>query len=473
MDWIETAKSLRSGFGGNWLPQRLWERISEVERVYLACSGGADSVFLLLWFAEALPADRLTVLHFNHKLRGPESDADEAFVVELCSALQVPLLTGIWDRAPEGGAVSEDAARDARMEFFAQSIGASLGKSVVLTGHHADDVAETLLMRISRGSGLQGMCAPREISEGAFGLKFARPLLKLRKEEIVAGLRDAGASWREDSTNQEDDFFRNRIRSQVIPEWESTADRSVVAGATRTRELLEEDWIALEQVFSEAWEEAEIQRGVLAWDLVSQAPRALQRRMLGRLVSECGNAVPAVNVVDQALESIRAGYAFKFSIGSSGWLEGVPDGEISWLETTMAVEWAAQRLPEGAATFFPGGGKLDYQRVLLGPELRKRILAGEISHGKAVYLSVGEKQSAALGVRLWQPGDVYRPMGRKSVVKLKELFIDRKISREERRTVPIVTGEEGEIIWVPGLPPSRSRLLSETATHALQLTYEG
>lgn len=472
VDWIETAKRLRSIAGEAWLPQRVKERIESAQNLYIACSGGADSVFLALYFAELRCKGALTVLHFNHKLRGGASDADERFVEELCSGMEVPLVSGNWDRKQGCETWSEESARDARMEFFAQSIGDSKDAALVLTGHHADDVAETLLMRLSRGSGLQGLSAPREISQGAHGLTFARPLLKLRKSEICAWLEEANAEWREDASNQTEEFYRNRIRKSVIPEWEKAADRAVIPGAIRSRELLEEDWIALEHVFDSAWEEIEIQEGELDWAILSVQTRAIQRRALNRLVLGCSETHLTTSVMDEALESIRSDIGFKFSVDEGKWIEGVPGKAVRLTKSLEKLSWKAQILPDGAVTFLPGGGRLWFRETSVSADIWREVQSGALPHDKIVYIALGEKQSARLRVRLWQPGDAYRPMGRESVIKLKELFIDRKIPREERGKIPIVSDESGNIVWVPGLPPCRERLLSGPTTRALQLTYE-
>lgn len=472
MDWIKARRCLRSNVGVDWLPKRTWERIDDSKRIYIACSGGADSVFLTLFFSGEELRDRLTVLHFNHRLRGEASDQDERFVRDLCKCLGLAFLSGFWERPLEDGPVSEELARDARMGFFAKSIGKHIVDSVILTGHHADDVAETLLMRISRGSGLQGICAPREVSQGVAGLCFVRPLLKLRREEIVKGLSDAKAIWREDKSNQTDQFYRNRLRKDVIPLWEEAAERPVSAGASMSRELLEEDWIALEQVFELKWKEIEIKEGVIGWERLAKEPRAIQRRALSRLVSAGSNAPLASQAMEGVLESIRCCKSFKVSIEHGRWIEGI-SGEKVWISKIgRIVDWKSQAVPEGVAVYFPGGGKLLAQEVEIDGEMLEKVRSGEFSHDNGVYLSLKAKQRLPVVVRIRQPGDAYQPMGKESVVKLKELFIDRKIPREERRTNPIITAPDGEILWVPGLPPSKDYLLTEIATRALQLTYE-
>lgn len=472
MDWIEAGRRLRSNVGDSWLPRRVRARIEKSKRLFIACSGGADSVFLTLYFAAEEFRDRVSVLHYNHRLRAKDSDTDERFVRELCSSLGLKVISGSWDRSNESGSVSEEMARDARMDFFSRTIAEDFNESVILTGHHADDVAETMLMRISRGSGLQGLCAPREISLGVAGMCIVRPLLKLRKGEIVNQLSEANAVWREDESNQTEQFFRNRLRKNVIPAWELAAERSVAMGASMSRELLEEDWIALEQVFECSWNDIEIEEGVLDWARLADVPRAIQRRALIRLVSASLNAAFTSSALEGVLESIRIDKPFKISIEEGKWIEGVPREHIRISGLGKCIDWKPQNLPEDVELHVPGGGKLVARKVEIDGNHLRKIQSGEFSHANLVYLSLEAKQTLPLQVRTWQPGDAYRPMGRESVVKLKELFIDRKIPREVRKINPIVTGPEGEILWVPGLPPNRDYLLTEIVTRALQLTYE-
>lgn len=471
MDWIEVEKRLQVVAGSSWLSPRLNARIQRAKRLYVACSGGVDSVFLTLFFSGTGLRDRLSVLHFNHQLRGEDSEGDEDFVKSLCSSLGIELASGSWDRLNEKGLVSEEAARNARMDFFSEIVGDRKDEAVILTGHHADDIAETMLMRISRGSGLQGLCAPRAVSEGASGLRFIRPLLTLRKREIADWLALSNGAWREDQSNQETDYYRNRLRQNVIPNWELASERPVSVGAALSRELLEEDWIALEESFAAAWCQIEIEDGLLDWERLAKLPRAFQRRALHKLALERSNTVLSSAAIEGALEAIRFGAAFKVSIDEVHWLSGKPKDRVRVLGRAASVKWAVQDLPLGTTLFLPDGSKLEAFESILGAEQLVRIQSGEFSHDNTVFLTLSAKQTVPLRVGRWQPGDAYRPMGRESVVKLKELFIDRKIPREERILKPIITNGIGEILWVPGLPPNRDYRLIEGATRALRLTY--
>lgn len=254
------------------------------DRWAVALSGGADSLALLLLVWAHWPERRrlLCALHFNHGLRGAAARGDAVFCRRVCRALGVPIALGTWRRRPgrgEGTLPSEALARTARFAFFEAAM-ARRGIRALWLGHQQDDVAESMLMRLARGSGAGGLAAPRPVQRVKAERTHVRPLLDLKKAEIVAALRAAGIAWREDGTNAGGDYFRNRIRSRVLPAWNRAAGRDALGGASRARELLEEDDAALE-----TW----VDRlrlltpgGRLNLERLAGAPRAVARRALHR-----------------------------------------------------------------------------------------------------------------------------------------------------------------------------------------------
>ena len=222
--------------------EKLFDARDANARVGIACSGGADSVFLLLCTAQILGKNKknLRVLHFNHKARG-NAEKDEAFVRGLAEKLGIEFVAGRPEKGPEK--MSEDVFRKMRMEFF-ERCSREMHLDCIAQGHHADDVAETTLMRLMRGSGLDGMCAPRAVSAHPCAT-FVRPLLELKKAAITAMLEKLGMGWREDETNAQTHFLRNRVRNVIIPEIEKACAGSFSNSAGRTRALLQEDSDAL------------------------------------------------------------------------------------------------------------------------------------------------------------------------------------------------------------------------------------
>jgi tRNA(Ile)-lysidine synthase len=245
----------------------------------VAFSGGADSLalLLLLWAHWPKKRAKLVALHFNHRLRGKAAEADARFCRRVCQALSLRFRAGRWRRPPRQA--SEAEAREERFRFFAQEMRTLRAKALWL-GQQQDDIAESMLMRLARGSGGAGLAAPRPVQRVA-GRIHLRPLLTLKKAELAAGLRRAGAVWCEDSTNETDSYLRNRIRRRVLPAWSRAVHgRDVLAGAALARELIEEDDQALE-----AWLDRidpVLPDRTLDLRRLSGCPRAIQRRALHR-----------------------------------------------------------------------------------------------------------------------------------------------------------------------------------------------
>lgn len=320
VDWGRAASQVAGHLPlSRWHPAVLhWAGTRRKNETWaVALSGGADSLalLLLLWAQWPERRERLVVLHFNHRLRGRESLAEEKFCQRVCRALGVVCVVGRWAEAPQ--VASEAAAREARHGFFAEAMKAQRTK-VLWLAHQQDDIAETMLMRVARGSGLGGLVAPRPIQVVEAGRMHVRPLLGLKKVELVAALRRSGVEWREDSSNRGDVYWRNRVRRSVVPAWVKAAGRDALAGAAWSRELLEEDELALERWVDQI--EATVVTGrMLAVAGLAGLPRAVVRRILHRWLRrvrvETDLSRQGFGVLLGALER---GAATRFSLGSKG-----------------------------------------------------------------------------------------------------------------------------------------------------------
>lgn len=288
----------------------------------VALSGGADSVALLLLLWAHWPGHRarLRALHFNHRLRGAESAADARFCGAMCGALGVALVSGRWTagRSPR----SEANARFARFAFMDGEMARRRIPALWL-GHQQDDVAETMMMRLARGSGGAGLAAPRPVhalgtaGRGGAVRYHVRPLLSVKKLEIARALRAAGAPWREDSSNARGVHFRNRLRLDVIPRWIRAAQRDALSGAALSRELLEEDDRALE-----AWVDflgAVGPDGSLSVTRLAGRPRAVVRRALHRwLLLQPRAGELSRQGFDALLRAVERGESVRHSLGPEG-----------------------------------------------------------------------------------------------------------------------------------------------------------
>jgi len=255
------------------------------DRVGVAVSGGADSVALLGLLREA--RDRLgivlSVVHYNHRLRGGESDADARFVQELAAAQEVSFLTASAETLHEANV--EALARQDRYGFFEQLVRKGrVGK--VATAHTADDQAETVLTRLLRGGGPAGLAGILPVVRGC----IVRPLLETRRAELRAWAVGRGLVWREDSSNRERRFLRNRIRQDLIPQLERDYNPGIVNVLNHTAEVArgeEAHWQRqIEELAARMIRETPEGPKLMLQDFV-QLDEAQQRRLIRATVALC------------------------------------------------------------------------------------------------------------------------------------------------------------------------------------------
>jgi tRNA(Ile)-lysidine synthase len=232
----EPSSSLLSKLAAAWPPER-WQHVT----VLVAVSGGADSV-ALVWGLNQLRTSserKLIVAHFNHRLRGAESDADQSFVQDLAEELGLRFVTAAAESdlaGQRGGRGLEGAAREARYEFLARAADEA-GARYVATAHTADDQVETMLHNLVRGTGLAGLAGiprARQLTEAAV---LIRPLLNVTRKEVIEYLRELGKPYRQDATNSELHFTRNRIRHKLLPLLENEFNPDVRGALLRLREI--------------------------------------------------------------------------------------------------------------------------------------------------------------------------------------------------------------------------------------------
>ena len=282
--------------GSTRLVDRVRRRVRSLEDhacgVVAAVSGGPDSVALLhalLAARESSAFFPVTIAHLNHQLRGAESDADEVFTADLharLTAAGVPALglrlhrIDVARTAHAAGANLEATARRVRYEWLTE-IAREVGARWVATGHTADDQAETVLHRLLRGTGLQGLRGIAVRRELAPGVGVVRPLLQITRAEIILYLNGLGQSFREDSTNRDPSFTRNRIRAELLPQLAAQYNPAVSLVLARLAEQAEEVYRDEETAAASLLTVAELPRAgaMLVFDRVrlAAAPRRLTR----------------------------------------------------------------------------------------------------------------------------------------------------------------------------------------------------
>jgi len=253
--------------------------------VLLAVSGGADSLALLRASAATrTQGDRLAVAHFNHGLRGDESDSDQRFVKELCRRLGIDCLVGAPAQqlvAPRDQA--EAASRAARYAFL-QHTAEQLGARYVATAHTADDQAETVLHHIIRGTGLSGLAGIPRVRALSPAVSVVRPMLATSRAEVLAYLAEIDQPFRQDRTNEDPRYLRNRIRHELLPLVAKDYAPGIVDSLVRLAALAADAQRVIEcqaeALLDRCTVEATPVRVTIDCDVATQADRHVAREML-------------------------------------------------------------------------------------------------------------------------------------------------------------------------------------------------
>lgn len=422
------------------------------ENALVAVSGGGDSTAMLLILSRLANEFgwRLTAAHFDHRLRSPEdAEADLEFVSGLCRSLGLPLVHGNGDvagRARRAGESVEQAARALRYRFLAAQA-KKAGASVVLVGHTLDDQAETVLLHLIRGSGLEGLAGMRPRSGWPFGRgpEVARPLLSLRREETGRYCRELGIAPREDATNEILLATRNRVRHEVMPVLRRL-NPNVEEALARLAETAYEDVTELEARADEALRGAgRLRAGVMELDLaVLRALRpAVQSRVLRlALARVLGSEVDIEAVHVQVLKRLVAAHPGQASLPKGA--AAVRDSRM--LTLRRGAPPVSPAIPE-TPLVVPGVTEAGGWRFEAAYAERPR--AGKARGALEVELAAGAV-TGGLWVRSRRPGDRIRPVGLGGSKKLQDILVDAKVPRGDRDGVPVVAAERG-IAWVVGL----------------------
>ena len=407
-------------------------RVPEGRSFLIGLSGGADSVALTLMLLPEIRKGtiRAAAVHVNHGLRSTESDEDECFVRDLCSGLGIECLVY---RADLSGRSDEAAARKARFAFFRQALHAT-GADTLVLAHNANDQAETFLMRLLRGSGADGLQCMAEEQE-TDGIRILRPMLELGRDEIRDALRHDAIAWREDSSNQNRAYMRNRIRMELIPLMEE-----IVPGAVRhictAGGLIRNDNEALQDAAREMYAAA-AKGDLLGTDELENAPEAIRSRILrmwwranGPKLDEHELSSDQTRQLTELLKSERG----KINL-PGGYHAGRSNG---FLHLTGPVrETPAPVEVSGPDTCFEGF------------RLTETPSEGNPGDGKRTQ-EVPAGFTAGCQIRTRKPGDRIRPFGSKGSRKLQDYLTDRKIPEPFRDQIPLLCRGD-EVLLVCGV----------------------
>ena len=403
-----------------------WVSLPCGSTILCACSGGADSVCLLhsLWKVSQSLDIRVAAAHYNHHLRGEESERDERFVRELTETLGVELISGEGDVAGRAKKIScgiEETAREMRYTFL-QEAAQKAGAEVIATAHNANDNAETLLMHLLRGTGTRGLSGIPPVRG-----TIVRPLLTVSREEIEAYLLRHGLSHVEDSSNREDTYARNRVRHQLLPVLEELSP-GIISRLNRTAEhaRADEEYLCgeAEKMLARAEQKGDtlcMPSGLLGESHPAVAVRAV-RMLLGRVRAGNDNCTSAH--LKELLELCRGEKA-------SGILQ-LPGGIFVRREYDRVLFTTQMSAPIAGChpLKMPGETMVGEYRLIC----RRCRYQGEQQRPEHFFLSGRYNE---VRVRARRTGDMLCRPGRKRK-SLKKLLIDEKIPLQRRDTLPVL-----------------------------------
>ena len=421
-----------------------FEMLSPGDVIVAGVSGGSDSMALLFALCdlrEFYPDIDVIVSHVNHGLRGAESDEDAEYVRKAAGRLNFSFECVRVDTEgfrKKRGLSLEDAARELRYDFF-NDILAKRSAQRIATAHTLNDQAETVIMRLMRGSGSQGLAGIRP-SVG----NVIRPLINVTKLEAREYLRSKGVSWREDSTNSSNEFLRNRIRNELIP-------------------LLESYNPAIEQVLSRVAAVCAAEADFIS----AEAERKFNKlaRVLG------GGVLGDTEKLLREPPAIRFSVMRKSILAVKGDLNSISAKHLFSIdEVVRSGESSAEVNLPGGVVFHTGYGVFfftheDELREFPPTEIKNHgthkvsrdlEVTVELTDDSSLWGApdVGyfspEKVGFPIALRSFSEGDRFVPLGMRGAKKLKDFFIDEKIPRFLRKKVPVFEGRDG-IIWVGGL----------------------
>ncbi len=406
--------------------------------VLCGVSGGADSVALLCILNELSSELNITTaaVHINHCLRGDESDRDEAFVAELCKKLGVKLYSKRFDvLSISGGTGIEEAARKVRYSYF-DECASDCGALYIATAHNANDNLETLLLRITRGTGLTGLAAIPPMRHSSGGYSIIRPLLSSSRSEIEVYLASKGIDYIVDSSNLSDDYARNRIRHHIIPELESI-NRSVVSSSVSTIELLRRDAAYLDEISA-------VSGHVKASWLVSQS-----YPIASRVVRFMYDSASMERGISLTFEHVAACLELAASSSASGSID-LPNNICARRE----YDDFYMTCSDNDGVFVEKALIIDGVTEL--PELGYSIKCSLTEKSAEIYKSLNKfdvdylKINGILSVRTRIVGDSIRLSPKSGCKTLKKAMIEHKIPRFKRDLLPIICDESG-VVAVCGL----------------------
>ena len=455
------SKADNLALGGKIVMKKInLEKLPETGNVIIGFSGGADSAALVHFLSRNIEKERILCAHVNHMLRGDEADRDEAAAGDFCNQLGlrfVFLREDVRKSAQEKGMSEEEYGREVRYGFFASLVTSEQDR--ILTAHHADDQAETIIMRLAQGSGLAGLCGI-PVERG----NILRPLLQVSRQEIEEYCEENKLTYVTDSTNEADVYLRNKIRHRIVPEFKAINPRFSEA-VTRMAESLTEDRDFIYESAQKLLKEADTGAG-LRTDILKAVHKSVCKAALKIYFETHGEKRLAYEHICTAAEKLENGDRYEmpgklYVVCSCGLLT------VQRFSTQRDKQKDWRISAQKGETLLPNGKKLrltekNIENFTLERKINKLLFNFSLDY---------DTITSAIIVRNRREGDRFSPAGRGVSKPFKQLCQEKKIPTGERDSLTILEAGN-EIVFIEKIGAAEKHKITEKTKRIFKICVE-
>jgi len=439
------------------------------DKVIVAVSGGPDSICLLRVLYELKDELKIEIVaaHLNHNLRGKAADEDEEYVRQFCSDLKLNFFSKKVDVnkiSKQRGISSEMAGREARYEFF-QELKQQIGANKIAIAHNANDQAETILMRIMRGTGSDGLIGIRPVRDNI----YVRPLINIKREDIEGYCKDNELNPRIDKTNLQNIYRRNKVRLELIPYIKDNFNSDIVMTLNRLSDTVKVDYEYMEKISLEKYKLycKEKEKKVTIYKEGFLEQEAIITRIIRKALSHVTGST--YNFERKHILDIM-----KLQKKNTGALLSLPQNiEICNNYSDVKIYTDVGKVKKDTLEY-----ELDCHKInMVG---KNKITFRIIKNSETMNLSENrftryfsyDAMSGKVTLRYRRDGDRFNPIGIKGTKKLKDIFIDMKVERDLRDKIPLICFDN-QIAWIVGYKISDKFKIKENTREILEIKYEG
>ncbi len=451
--------------------------IEDKDNVLIGVSGGPDSVCLLhvlCSLQNRLNINKIFVVHVNHMLRGDEAKRDEDYVHNLCGKLGIEVYSkefNIRDIAASKGISLEEAGREVRYEYF-DKMAEKLGANKIAVAHNKNDQAETILLHIVRGTGLDGLKGMDYKRD-----KIVRPLMDIDRNQIEEYCIKYNLNPITDSSNLESIYTRNKIRLELVPFIDKLLKIDITSNLVKMSLLIKDDNKYIEEKTIEMYNQCIVEKdsNSICLDLVllGKQHTAIQKRILRYAIEVLKGDLKGIEKIhiQDALNLISHGRTGSEIHLPCGLRIKRSYGIIKIFENNKKESIAAVKADEKVA--IPGETSFSNCGIILASLADDKDIGkvNSINQNSLIQFFDYEKLSLGINLRYRKEGDVFRPYKSNGTKKLKEYFIDNKVPREIREKVPIIA-MNNEVVWIIGYKISDKFKVTENTKRVLRLEYK-